>query len=224
MGMTDMDNGFSAADFHLLEEMARPGAPGEPDRNARVEALWAKATRLVTQLGDRLFVDDRFTADVWPDTAEDERLPFIWARLKRAENARFATHIGLFLSPDQCNLCIDLEKDLLDAGAAGERLEQVLEFYRGQLAERTASLNRSDVRVWTDADNVVSAVEFPSVDFGRFMEANTDTDHPWPRVGYLFDAAEVQAFADRWVEEMTLRAGELAPVYDAMTRAYRREP
>ncbi len=168
MGETSVDSGFSAGDFRLLEEMAFAGASVAPHSEARIEALWAKAARLVHRLGEKLFAGERFTVAIWPDTAQDERLPFIWARLKRAVGARYATHIGIFLAPDQCNLCIDLEKDLLDAGSAAEHLDQVLDFYRCKLAESIGSLGRSDVKVWTDPHNVVSAAEFPRLDFERF--------------------------------------------------------
>lgn len=223
-GETSVDSGFSAGDFRLLEEMAFAGASVAPHREVRIEALWAKAARLVPRLGEKLFPSESFTVAIWPDTAQDERLPFIWARLKRAVGARYATHIGVFLAPDQCNLCIDLEKDLLDAGSAAEHLDQVLDFYRCKLAESIGSLGRSDLKVWTDPHNVVSAEEFPRLDFERFMDANTDTDHPWPRIGYLLDAAQVQAFAEGWVQETAFRAMALVPVYDAMILAYRGGP
>ena len=90
----------------------------------------------------------------------------------------------------------------------------------------TFPIARAAVHSWADAPSPVgmvelSAAEFPRLDFERFMDANTDTDHPWPRIGYLFDATEVQAFAEDWVQETALRAMPLARVYDAMIRAYR---
>jgi hypothetical protein len=224
MGETNIDTGFSAGDFRLLEEMAFAGTSVAPRSEARIEALWAKAARLVDGLGKKLFPSERFTVAIWPDSAQNERLPFIWARLKRDVGARYATHIGVFLAPDQCNLCIDLEKDLLDAGVAAEHLDQVLDFYRCRLAESMGSLGRSDMKVWTDPHNVVSAGEFPGLDLDCFMDANTDSGHPWPRIGYRFDATEVQAFAEGWVQETTLRAMPLVPIYDAMIAAYRGGP
>ena len=87
---------FTAADFVLLEEMAAAGPEHSVDLAERVDALWAKAERLVGELGAGLFGAENYSAAIWPDSATDERLPFIWARLKRVGNQRYATHIGLF--------------------------------------------------------------------------------------------------------------------------------
>ena len=55
MGETNIDTGFSAGDFRLLEKMAFAGSSVAPHSEARIEALWAKAARLVDQLGKKLF-------------------------------------------------------------------------------------------------------------------------------------------------------------------------
>lgn len=218
MKATSNENGFSVSDFALLENMAA----GDGEIVDGVDELWAKASRLIVELGGRLADEPGFAAAIWPDRADDERLPFIWARLKRPENAAFATHIGLFLSPRLCNLGIDLEKDLIDAGDAAERLEQVMSFYGGPVRARIEALSRPDLMVWTDSVNKVPARSFSGVSLKAFMASNKDLGHPWPRIGYLFDARQVCGFGDGWVDAMAERAVELVPIYDAMIRAYGR--
>ena len=219
VGRGDELAAFTAADFALLEEMAAAGPEHSVDLVERVDALWAKAERLVGKLGAGLFGADNYSAAIWPDSAPDERLPFVWARLKRVGNQPYATHIGLFLSPGFCNLSIDLEKDPLDAGESAETLEQVVAFFGSQFASFSRDL-ATDVRVWTDTRNVVDTAGFAAVDFDRFMADNHDADHPWPKVGYMFSAADVAGFAGRWVEEYRGRAAPLVPIYDAMINGF----
>ena len=218
-GLGDELAAFTAADFALLGEMAGGGPEHSVDLAERVDALWAKAERLVGELGAGLFGAENYSAAIWPDSVTDERLPFIWARLKRVENQRYATHVGLFLSPGFCNLSIDLEKDPLDAGESAETLEQVVGFFGSQFASLSREL-ATDVRVWTDTRNVVGIAGFAALDFDRFMADNHDADHPWPKVGYMLSAADVAGFDDRWVEEYRARAAPLVPVYDAMIKDF----
>ena len=218
-GLGDEFAAFTAADFALLEEMAAAGPEHSVDLAERVDALWAKAERLVGELGAGLFGAENYGAAIWPDSATDERLPFIWGRLKRVGNERYATHIGLFLSPGFCNLSIDLEKDPLDAGESAETLEQVVAFFGSQFASISKDL-ATDARVWTDTRNVVGTAGFAAINFDRFMADNHDADHPWPKVGYMFSAADVAGFAGRWVEEYRGRAAPLLPIYDAMINGF----
>lgn len=212
--------GFGAADFALLEGMAVADSDRTGDLADRIDVLWAKADRLANELGVALFGEAGHTAAVWPDNYRDECPPFIWGRLKRAGNERYATHIGWFLSPESCNLSIDLEKDPLDAGDSAETLDQVIEFYRSEFASTLTGIERMDIRVWTDARNVVGTVGFSAIDFHRFMADNHDPDHPWPKTGYTLSAADVEGFASRWVEEFRQRAAPLVPIYDAMIRSF----
>jgi hypothetical protein len=211
--------GFGAEDFELLGQLGSGEGPSRGLRD-RTDRLWAKAEGLVDELGARLFGAGNQAAALWPDGGDGDRGAFLWARIKRSGNERFATHLGAFLSPDSCNLSIDLEKDPLDAGESAERLEQVIDFYRDGLVSALRPPLRPDLVVWTDPDNVVAAADFAAVDFDSFMAANADAAHPWPKVGCLLGTAEVQAFDERWVEECRARLAPLVPVYDAMIRSF----
>ena len=211
--------GFGAEDFELLRQLGSGEEPSRRMRN-RTDRLWAKAEGLVDELGAALFGEGNHVAALWPDGGDGDRGPFLWARIKRAGNERFATHLGAFLSPGSCNLSIDLEKDPLDAGESAERLEQVIDFYRGLLGSALRPPLRSDLLVWTDPGNVVAAGEFAAIDFDRFMAGNADAAHPWPKVGYLLSAADMEELGESWVEECRARLAPLVPVYDAMIRSY----
>ena len=52
------------------------------------------------------------------------------------------------------------------------------------------------------------------------MGDNHDPGHPWPKAGYLLSVADVEGFADRWVEEYRERGAALVPIYDAMIRSF----
>ena len=215
-------SGFGAEDFALLEAMAAAGSEQPADLAGRTNALWAKVDRLVHGLGDALFEAGNYGASIWPDNDADERLPFIWARLKRSASESFSTHIGLFLSPAFCNLSIDLEKDPLEAGESAETLDQVIEFFRSRFPLMSSELGTTDLRVWTDTRNIVGTAGFAAIDFERFMADNHDAEHPWPKVGYILSARDVAGFADRWVEEYVARAAPLVPIYDAMISSFGR--
>ena len=209
--------GFKSDDFELLGEFE---AGTVVDK--LVDRLWTKAARLIGELAADLLGDGHYHADLWPegDGDDGDRGPFLWARVKRAGNENYATHIGVFLAPALCNLSIDLEKDLLDAGQSGEVLEQVIEFFRSDLPAMLGSATRKDLQVWTDSQNVVAADNFEMIDFTAFMNANQDTGHPWPKVGYILSADEVKGFGDHWVGECRDRARFLVRVYDAMIRSF----
>jgi hypothetical protein len=211
---------FSVEDFELLRQLESGKEDLSGGLDDRTDRLWAKTEGLIGELGAALFGEGNQAAALWPDGDAGDRGPFLWARLKRAGNAQFATHLGAFLSPDACNLSIDLEKDPLDAGESAERLEQVIDFYGDGLAAALRPPLRSDLVVWTDPGNVFAVGDFATIDFERFMAANADAGHPWPKVGYLLNAAEVQAFGDRWVQECRTRLAPLVPVYDAMIRSF----
>jgi hypothetical protein len=213
------EEGFGSADFELLQ---RIGDGDEPDAatSEAAEALWTKAERLAGRLGAGLFDERGFHASVWPDRGDGERGPFLWARLKRAGNEAYATHIGVFLSPGFCNLSLDLEKDPLDAGQAGETLEQVLAFYRDGAAALLDPPVRPDLRVWTDTNNVVTPADFAGVDFDAFLAANRDAGHPWPKAGYLLNADLISGFGNDWLRRSHARADALVPIYDAMIRSF----
>lgn len=211
-------SGFAREDLLLLQGIADGDGTCDP-ASAPADALWDKAERLVGKLGAALFGAEGFVLSLWPD-AGGERGPFLWARLKRAGNERFATHIGVFLSPGFCNLSLDLEKDPLDAGESAETLAQVLDFYRNAAARLIEPATRTDLWVWTDTGNVVTPVGFAGLDFERFMAANRDTGHPWPKAGYLLSADEVVRFGGEWLQQMHARAAVLVPIYDAMIRAF----
>jgi hypothetical protein len=174
------------------------------------------------ELGSGLFGAGRFQAAVWPEGGVDagERGAFLWGRLKGAGAEGFATHIGVFVSAGLCNLSIDLEKDLLDARQSGESLAQVLEFFRSGLAATLGPTTPAALSVWTDTRNVVAARDFDSVDFSAFLNANRDADHPWPKIGYILTAEEVQGFGERWVEEYRSRGAPLIAVYETMIRTF----
>ena len=221
------DDGIGHGDFELLRQLEA----GPPTEDA-VDELWARSHLLLGDLGNALFARHGHRADLWPEGAGDDgdRGPFLWGRLKRIGNERFATHIGVFVSPGLCNLSIDLEKDLLDAGQAPESLEQVVAFYRTRLAAilaepgglgASAAPMRTDLRVWTDSRNVVEASNFGAIDFAAFMDANQDAGHPWPKLGYIMSADEVVGFGDRWVDEYSVRGERLVVAYDAMIESFR---
>lgn len=209
--------GFEPDDFELLEKFEAGIATED-----LVDRLWRKAGRLIGKLGADLFGDGFYHADLWPegDGDDGDRGPFLWARIKRTGNEKYATHIGVFLSPGLCNLSIDLEKDLLDAKQSGEILEQVIKFFRSDLPSMLGPATRKDLQVWTDSQNVVALDNFGSVDFTAFMNANQDSGHPWPKVGYILSAHDVEGFGDRWGEEYRQRAQYLVEVYDAMIRSF----
>jgi hypothetical protein len=212
--------GFGRREFELLRRLQSGEEQLAGGTQERVDELWERTDRLIGELGAALFGEGNQAAALWPDGDDGDRGPFLWARLKRAGNERFATHLGAFLSPDACNLSIDLEKDPLDAGESAERLEQVIDFYGDGLAAALRPPLRPDLLVWTDPENVVAAGEFATIDFERFMAANADAGHPWPKIGYLLSAGQVEAFGDRWVQECRTRLAPLVPVYDAMIRSF----
>ena len=209
--------GFEPDDFELLEKFEAGIATDD-----LVDRLWRKAGRLIGKLGADLFGDGLYHADLWPegDGDDGDRGPFLWARIKRVGKEQYATHIGVFLSPDLCNLSIDLEKDLLDAKQSGEILEQVIEFFCSDLPSMLDSATHTDLQVWTDSQNVVAVNNFRTVDFTAFMNGNQDAGHPWPKVGYILSAHDVESFGDRWVEEYRQRAQCLVGIYDAMIGSF----
>lgn len=209
--------GFGAAAFELLNQLETDTAASEA-----VDQLWVRARRLLRELGASLFGEADFSADLWPEGKGDDgnRGQFLWGRLKQAGNEQFATHIGVFLAPGLCNLSIDLEKDLLDAGQAAESLERFIEFCRAELPSMLRDSPNTDLQVWTDTTNVVAAAEFEAGDFSTFMAANRDASHPWPKVGYILSTDDVVRFGDTWVEEYHVRATRLVPIYDAMIRNF----
>lgn len=210
--------GFRRRDFELLRRIGEEDAAAA---SAQVDELWARTRTLIDALGHELLGGDAY-ATLWAEHDAAERGPFLWARMKRAAHKRFATHIGVFLSPGFCNLSIDLEKDPVDAGESAETLRQVFDFFRDDAVGLLDPPARPDLRVWTDTSNVVPAAEFAGVHFEAFMEANRDTGHPWPNVGYLPSADEVIGFGDRWVAECHARTVVLVPIYDAMIRSFGR--
>ena len=220
--MPENDARFTASDFDVLGRIdAEPSAAD----SRQADDLWSKTTTMLDRLGADLFGAGECVAALWPDSPLDdgERGPFLWARLKRAGAEQFAMHLGIFVSPGFCNLALDLEKDLLDAGRSGERLEQVVGFYRDEIAPLVDASMPDELEIWTDTRNVVAAAAFPEVDFDAFMAANRDAGHPWPKIGYILDADAMLRFGDRWVEEMAARATPLLPIYDAMIRSFRAE-
>lgn len=209
--------GFHRQDFNLLRRLGEDDANGETTED--VDELWARTRTLIDALGRQLFGDDA-QVELWAAHDPSERGPFLWARMKRAAHAPYATHVGVFLSPAFCNLSIDLEKDPLDAGESAETLDEVVDFFRHDAAGLIDPAPHPDLRVWTDTRNVVPATGFADVDFTAFMEANRDSGHPWPKAGYLLSADEVIDFGDRWVAECYARAVVLVPVYDAMIDSF----
>ena len=209
--------GFGAVVFELLNQLATGTAANEA-----VDELWARARRLLGELGAGLFGEGDFSADLWPEGEGDDgdRGPFLWGRLKKAGNERFATHIGVFVAPGLCNLSIDLEKDLLDAGQAAESRKQFIGFCRTELPSMLRHSAPPDLQVWTDTRNVVEAAEFGAGDFAAFMDANRDAGHPWPKVGYILSADDVAGFGNAWVAEYRARAIPLVPIYEAMIRSF----
>ena len=212
--------GFRQRDFDLLREIGEGAGGGAHGEDA--DALWTRARALSDSLAHRLLGGGANT-EVWGEHDPAQRGPFLWIRLKRTSATAFATHIGIFLSPGLCNLSIDLEKDPLDAGEAGETLDQFIDFFRDDAVALIDPPARPDLQVWTDTGNVAPAKGFAAVDFGGFMDANRDAGHPWPKAGYLMRADEVVGFGDGWVAEYHDRALVLLPVYDAMIRSYARQ-
>jgi len=202
--------GFADPDPATLDEAAR----------SDLDWLWAKAERLVTGLGDLLFGEEGHASEVWPWEVEGQSFPFIWARLKAAGAERLATHIGFFFSRDHCNVCIDLEKDAIDAGEAQESVADVHRFYRERLARALPERTPDNLQVWTDDDNVLSIREFLEGDFDAFMAANQDEEHPWPRVGYLLEAREILGWEAAWADELQRMLEPVMPVYRKMVAAY----
>jgi hypothetical protein len=219
--MSEKKSGFESNDFDLLRRL---GETADPDDALAtdIDVLWAKAEYLIGALGTGLFGTGGFSFALWPDDEAGERGPFLWGRLKRAGQDGFATHIGLFLSPDFCNLAIDLEKDLVEAGESDETVAQVLAFYRSEAASLIDPPAHPEMRVWTDTRNVVPAAGYADIDFEAFMADNRDAGHPWPKVGYLLSADDVVRFGDGFVGECKARATALVPVYDAMIESFER--
>lgn len=221
--ITEQDlRGFVPEDLSVLG--FAEGDPRTLDESARrdLDWLWGKAVRLVGELGDLVFGAGKHQATVWPWEVDGDAFPFIWGRLKTENATEMATHIGFFFSREHCNLCIDLEKDLIDAGEARESVSEVHAFYRQRLADALPGRTPDNLKVWTDADNVLPIREFLETDFDTFMEANRDEDHPWPRVGYLLEAREVLGWDGAWTEELGARLEPLVPVYRTMVAAHGR--
>ena len=225
-------DGFDILDFDTLREMGHVPGLLEPvaatseghhldSIGHRVDRLWAKMDRLVETLAGRLFGGGGFTSALWPDSPNNTRLPFLWARMKRSEGVAFASHLGIFISASHCNICVDLEKDLLDSKGSLEDVDQVVDFYRLELQAALGANVETALRVWTDLENIERAGNFGAVDFSCFMNNCQDRDHPWPKIGYLLDEKEIRDFGNSWVGECEQRLGSLIPVYDAMIRTFK---
>ena len=210
---------FGVTEFAVLERLAAAGDAVPGELGEELDLVWEGTRRLLEQVGRRV-LPNGFELELWPWREGDDLFPFVWARLKEDGLARFATHLGLFLSPTHCNCSIDLEKDPLDAGESAETLEQVLAYYEGGEWARYLTDSHPDLRLWTDTLNVVTPVELEERGVAAFMAANRDPAHPWPKVGYLLEAEQVAAFGDRLADELEARFASLLPVYRSMIASF----
>lgn len=219
MPMSDSPSGLTRDDLEAIDALGAAAAELEEDSRRRARRAWERAASLLDDLATTL---GGFRAELWPWRQEDDTFPFLWGRLKERRSSEFATHLGLFVSADHCNFCIDLEKDRVEAGESRESASDVRAYYRNRLPDLLPPEPEppAPLRVWTDPDNVVEARRFGSVDFAEFMAASGDPEHPWPRLGYLMDVGEHVGFGGRWIEEMQRRAEPLLPVYRDMLRAF----
>ena len=212
------DRAFTAGDLACLAGLEEEISSGIPEGMAAacLDELWVKATALVHELATTLFGNDAATVAVWPWRDGTELYPFLWARIKAVGAEQFATHLGLFIHPSHCNLCIDLEKYLLDAGAAAESLDQVHGFYREQLCQALPDPILERLQVWTDTDNVVTLEELAQRDFDAFLAAGNDPAHPWLKIGTILQPAEVVSAGEGWVREYAHRMFPLVRLYREM--------
>lgn len=217
--MSDSPSALTRDDIEAIDALGAPAAEVEEGGRREARRAWERAAALLDDLATTL---GDFRAELWPWRQDDATFPFLWGRLKERGRSGFATHLGLFVSADHCNFCIDLEKDLLDAGESRETASDVRLYYRNRLPELMPPPEEppAPLLVWTDPGNVVAAGRFGSVDFAEFMAASDDPDHPWPRVGYLMEVDDHVGFGERWTEEMRRRAAPLLPVYRDMLRTF----
>lgn len=214
MSQEEAEPRFDIPDFELLERLARSeGIDDELERDARES--WRRARRLLAAAA-RVADVPGIEIEVWPWREDGDACPFLWARLKHRERSGHAAHVGLFLSPDHCNLAVDLEKDRLEDGTSEESLDDVLVFYREHAPAVLSACQDDRLRVWTDLDNVLDVDEFLAADFSEFMAAGRDEEHPWPRTGYLLQREELEAHPDDQVRNLGGRLRHLLPVYDAL--------
>ena len=217
--MTNAGAGFGAADFADLEQLAALERSVPDELAGRLDATWRRLECSLSRVGSSLLPEGHQAA-LWPWREGEALFPFVWGRIKAADWSEFATHLGLFLSPGYCNVCIDLEKDPLDAGESAETLEQVLSYFSGGEWKTALGEHPDDLQLWTDSRNVVTLAGFEETGFDAFMAANQDPSHPWPKLGYLPDAQKVAAYGEHLDDELEARFRTLAPVYRAMLDSF----
>ncbi|MFW6198461.1 MAG: hypothetical protein ACOC5E_01420 [Acidobacteriota bacterium] len=196
-------------DFALLHRLEEADEV-EDDLAAALDDLWGRVESALQRATGQL--DDEWRVDLWPWNLEGDRFPFVWARCKLDEADEFAAHLGAFLSPGHCNLCLDLEKDALDDGSAAETLDQVRGFWRGPVAPLLRAAEDPRLKVWTDPDNVVAPEIYVEEGLGELLSRNNDPEHPWPRVGYLPSRQSLVGVEDL-VALLVDRFRTLAPLY-----------
>lgn len=206
---------LSEQDLDTLDELASASGPPAPGSALaeRATRSWERARHLCRQAADASG-HPGMALEIWPWRKAGAVFPFVWARFKKPTATGHASHVGLFLSNDGCNCCLDLEKDLLDAGESEETLADVMAFYRDSNA--LPREDDPDLRVWTDEDNVLSLSAFRLADLDEFMAANQDEGHPWPRIGYRFDPQELIAAPDGQIARLGAWLGRLQPFYGAL--------
>ena len=227
---------ITSADRVLLDRLAAgtSGAPADA-----LDALWERVGGLLEATAAALPAPASFQTELWPWLdPQDPRVgyPFLWGRIKARDRTDYAAHMGLFISATSANFCVDLEKDLLDAGVSRESLADVHGFYAGRGRAVLSSLDRQSTpgglagpaehdtpeevlpAIWTDRGNVRRVADFLDGDFNAFMSANNDHGHPWPKVGYLFDPIANVSVRDavELLPRLVKWAKTLLPIYSGL--------
>lgn len=196
-------------DFALLERLEDAGEVDE-DLAEALDDLWDRTGTALREATEGL--DGNWRVELWPWRLQGDHFPFVWARCKLSDAGEFAAHLGVFLSPGHCNVCLDLEKDAIDDHSAAETLEQVRSFWRGPVVQLLTAAEDRRLKVWTDPDNVVAPAVYVEEGLDELMARNNDPEHPWPRVGFL-PPRQALVDADDLAALLTDRLQSLAPVY-----------
>lgn len=211
--------GFDADDFELLERLGEANrVEVDADTAERADAAWERVEAVLRDAVVRTEAPG-LSIDVWPWREGSNTNGFVWARLKRPDARSFATHLGVFLAPGDCNISLDLEKDRIEEGSSRESLEDVLDFYGDTGRPVLGGVEDPDIRIWTDADNVLELEEFLDEDLATFMDRNQDSEHPWPKLGYRLPAERLASAPDEQARLFGSRLESLVPVYDALVRS-----
>lgn len=195
------------------------GQPIPADLADRAGRFWDRVRHVLRRAADGA-KGGPLVFELWPWAVDGAPQPFVWARYKRPEHGDCAAHIGLFLAPTGCNLALDLEKDLLDAGDARESVAQVLAFYRN-LAPSGLPAD-DDLGLWVDDRRFLAPTAFATTDLDALLRESDDPHHPWPRLGYRFTFDDLAEGSTPETLRLSTWIDRLAPQYDALVASYGR--